>query len=234
MTARLYFENTALPVLGELGTTPPFSPAQLHQFVDGTAAAPLVDALLLGDDLLQREACLAGELTEPAPAVLARAQALGQEALPDYLDPAAYHGSELMPGDAVWSAYYHHVAAVAARHHSQFVRDWVTLEVGLRNALAVARARALNLDTSGYVVAEELGSDDAAVASLVGEWSAAQDPLDGLRLLLEARWRWVHEQDAWFSFSADEIAAYAVKLLLLHRWARVAPAGGEHGTAQER
>jgi hypothetical protein len=219
----LYYGVTALPVLGELGSAPPLELAELMEMVRGTPAAEPVAAILLSDDLLQRDACLAGELPEPSPAVLTKAQVRGQEPLPDYL--AAREGvGEMVPGDSVWAAYYQYGAELAERQHSDFLRQWVGEEVGMRNGLALARARALNLDPAGYLIAQELAQNKAGVDDVVGEWAAAHDPLEGLQILLESRWRWVSEHDAWFSFSADEVAAYAAKLLLLHRWVRVTPA----------
>jgi hypothetical protein len=231
----LYYGVTALPVLGELGSTPPLALAELMEMVRGTPAADLVAAILLSDDLLQRDARLAGELPEPTPAVLTKAQVSGQEPLPDYLDAAGGAG-EMVPGDSIWAAYYHHAADLAERHDSDFLRQWVGEEVGMRNGLALARARALNLDPAGYLIAQELGRNEADVGDAVGEWAAAHDPLEGLQILLESRWRWVSDHDAWFSFSPDELAAYAAKLLLLHRWVRVTPtsSGAYHDTADER
>jgi hypothetical protein len=231
----LYYGVTALPVLGELGSAPPLPLAELMEMVRGTPGAELVTVILLGDDLLKRDARLAGELPEPAPAVLTKGQISGQEPLPDYLDGGERVG-EMVPGDSVWAAYYRHAAALAERQRSEFLRQWVGKEVGMRNGLALARARALNLDPAGYLIAQELGHNGAGVDDVVGEWAAAHDPLEGLQILLESHWRWLSDHDAWFSFGPDELAAYAAKLLLLHRWSRVMPAtsSAHHDTADER
>jgi hypothetical protein len=231
-----YYDVTALPVLGAPGTPPPLGLPDLMELVRGAADADIVATILLADDLHQRDACLAGEVENPEPAVLTRAQVRGHEPLPEYLDPALHDTAGLVPGDAAWAAYYHHATQVAERSGSAFLRDWIAFEVALRNALAVARARALNLEPGGYIVAAELGDGAAGVAAIVAEWSAAHDPLDGLELLLDARWRWIHEHDAWFTFGADELPAYAARLLLLHRWKKISPptGGAHHGTADER
>jgi hypothetical protein len=227
---------TSLPALGAPGTPPPLRLAELMELVRGAADADVVATILLGDDLHQRDACLSGEQPVPEPAVLSPAQVRGLEALPDFLDPSLHDTAGLVPGDAAWAAYYHHALAVAARHDNAFLRDWITFEVALRNGLAVARARALNLEPAGYIVAAELGAGAAGVDAIVAEWSAAHDPLDGLEQLLDARWRWVNEHDGWFTFGSDELPAYTVRLQLLHRWKRISsPAGGaHHDTAEER
>jgi len=56
---------------------------------------------------------------------------------------------------------------------------------------------------------------------VVNEWALAPDPLRAQRVLDEARWRWLSDHDGRFSFEADELAAYAAKLVLLDRWRRL-------------
>ena len=61
MAPRHYYLVAALPSLGELGTAPPWTAADLLAHVDQVGGpTEVVAALLLGDDLLQRDALLAG------------------------------------------------------------------------------------------------------------------------------------------------------------------------------
>ena len=227
-----YYRISALPALGDLGAPPPMRPADLREHVRG-AARPLalVDAILLGDDLLQREALLAGEIQEVSPAVLSPAQVRSAEPLPAFL---ATEETARIPCDTVWAAYFRHAAAVAARCASVFLANWTAHEVALRNALAAARAAALGLDPQDYLVTPEkekgpgpltaLGVLDPFLfdfSDLIGEWASAPDPLAGLKVLDRARWAWLLEHDAWFSFGDEELAAYAAKLMLLVRWHRI-------------
>lgn len=226
MAGRHYFLITSLPPLGDLGSAPPLTAAHLLERVgEAGPARALVEALFLGDDLLQREALLAGQIDQAEPAVLRLAQLRDEEPLPACLiredaDPAALR----VPADAVWSAYYYHAADVAERQASGFLAEWVRHEVALRNALAAARAKALGLEVEAYVVASDLGQDADDLAGVVSEWAAAPNPLAGLRALDNARWTWLTEHDQWFSFGDDELAAYAAKLMLLHRWHRLTEA----------
>jgi hypothetical protein len=220
---RHYYLATALPALGEPGSRPPLTPAELATRLEGTTAEPLARAILLEDDLIQRDACLAGELAEPRSAVLSPGQARGQEPLPEDLasggerDPRA---TGAVPGDALWAAYWRHVAGVAAARRSAFLMAWVEAEVGLRNALAAARARALGLDPLRYLVAPELAGPRPREDSVVAAWSAAPNPLAGLQVLLRARWDWLDHEGARYSFDDDELASYTARLAVLHRWYR--------------
>lgn len=221
MAGNNYYLVSALPCLPALGSVPPLSLAALRDHVgeDGRARA-LVEAILLGDDLLERDAGLAGEPGEVAPTVLSPAQVRDEEPLPPHL-VTEEDGVPPIAADGVWAAYFRHAAEVARRRGSRFLAGWVAHEVALRNALATARAKALDLDPADYLVAPELGDTDADFAATVNDWTDAPNPLEGLRVLDRARWQWLADHDAWFSFADDELAAYAAKLMLLVRWHRL-------------
>jgi hypothetical protein len=216
-----YFLTTALPTLGEPGSRPPLTLLELAGWLGDSTAAPLVTLVLLWDDLIQREAFLAGTLADPGPVLLTQGQVQGQEPLPDFLarDPEVRHRA--VASDGVQAAYFAHVAAEAERRRSIFLAAWVAEEVGLRNAVAAARARALGFSPSHFQVLSGLGRPSGAYDALIAAWEAAPNPLAGHHVLLRARWAWLLEHDAWFSFSTDELVAYAVRLSMLHRWYRM-------------
>jgi len=217
-----YYLITALPVWGELGSAPPMTRAAfLEHLAPSPAAREQAEAIFLADDLLQREAVLSGQLDEPDPAVLSDGQVRGEAPLPDTLATATPEGSgDRVLTDAIWEAYFRHAARVADRRGSRFLRAWVGFEVGLRNALVEARAKALQLDAALYAVATDLAGEDE-YDEIVSQWSAAGDPLAGLLALDAARWKWLDAHDGRFSFADDELAAYAARLTLLHRWHRL-------------
>lgn len=215
---------TLLPTLGGFGTQPPVGPSELLEMSDGMPRAQrLIRAIFLGDDLLLREAVLAGEVDQPEPVVLTEEQVRDQAPLPEVFQEEQQTGAtRRIAADVLWESYYRYLDRVAAETGNSFLRDWVGFEVGLRNALASQRAKTLNLDPLGYLVAQELTESDLSpYDSVLGEWSAAPDPLTALKALDRARWQWMQDHDAWFSFSDDEIAAYATKLMLLMRWNRL-------------
>jgi len=236
MAISSYYLISALPSMGELGAVPSWTTAALLEHVrEAGGPAEVVAALLLGDDLLQRDALLAGEIEETQTAVLTREQAADEMPLPPYLVPGGDEEEDddekaevvRHAGDAVWLAWFRHAAEVGRRHGSRFLQAWVAHEVALRNALATARAKALGLDPADYVVATDLGGASEDFADLISEWAAAPDPLVGQRVLDQARWSWLKEHESWFSFSADEVAVYAAKLMLMDRWHRVGAAGAD-------
>jgi len=222
MAGRHYYLVSALPALPDFGSPAPMTTADLRDHVRPSARpAALVDTILLSDDLVQREAFLAKEIDAVAPAVLAAEQARDESPLPEPLAPAEEAAARPVASDAVWAAYFRHAAEVAGNADSALLAGWVSYEVALRNALVTARAEALELDPSDYLVAAELEGTDEDFSDLLAAWSSAPNPLAGQKILDRARWTWLTEHEGWFSFAADELAAYAAKLILLVRWERL-------------
>jgi hypothetical protein len=221
-----YYLLTFLPPLDSLVAQPGLSPAELLDRLEGEDFARprrLVEAVLLSDDLLQRDAFLAGEVTDPqdlAPAVLNRAQLQDALPLPDELVPEE-SPAERIASDAVWEAYFRHAADLAQKLASPFLIDWNRFEVTLRNALAEARARALELEPTRYFVAEDLAGNLLEAQSIVQDVAAAENPIDAQRALDQGRWNWLDEHAPYYQFSDDELPAYAARLLLAVRWHRL-------------
>ncbi len=206
-----------LPGLWSIDDPPPVTLAELCSKCFGSTRK-VVQALALGDDLVQRDAVLSGETKDIEPSVLTAAQISGDEPLPSYLIPSE---DTLVPSDGIWAAWFRYLADLPSK--CEFIDAYVAFEVGLRNALVRARARALELDPAEYLVAPELGEEHGFDA-IVAEWSQAPNPLMGQRILDQARWQFVAANDAWFSFSDNELAAYTVRLILMQRWHRLAKA----------
>jgi hypothetical protein len=229
---RHFYLLCVLPDLKPFGSVPPINKQELLAVVtESGGPTDVVRVLLLSDDLLQREAVLAGEV-EPDQAdlvVLSLREANDEQSMPLFLVPEQEDEAEtsrtLIAGDQVWQRYFHHAAKTARMTHTHFLASWVGFEVGLRNATAKARAEALELDPGNYMVAPELADPGIRFDNILTDWIAASNPLNGLEALYRARWDWLTEHERWYSFSYDEVAAYTAKLMLLHRWHRISGKG---------
>ncbi len=216
-----YYYLSALPALGGLGSAAPMGPAQLLEHVgEETARGKLVGTVFLLDDLLEREALLAGEVEHVEPAVLTVRQARNEAPLPDFLASPAEADAGRLQADLVWETYFRHAAAVGQALGSALLVRWAGFEAALRNALASARAKRLGIEGTAYLVADDVAESGEDFSAMLSEWAAAETPLAGLRVVLRARWNWLSVNDAWFSFSDDELVAYAVRLMLLQQWRR--------------
>lgn len=238
-----YYYITSLPSLGVLGSKPPIEFAELREYLaDVPDQRQLVDCLFLLDDLLQREAYLAKEKQEVAPSVLTEKQTRGESPLPEYLlsttsqDPdetlpaqnsSSQHSSPVdipqrrCPTDVLWEAYFRHVLRIAQQSRCGFLTDWVHHEVALRNAIVSSRAKRLGLEEADYLVLADLVNADEPLTLGISDWEDAPTPLAGHRALIRARWDWLAENDRHFTFQNDELAAYALRLMLLEQWHRV-------------
>jgi len=221
MRSDRYYFISSLPVLGELGSTPPIGFAKLMEHVsERLHLGKMIGSLFLFDDLIQRQAFLCGEISEVDPVVLSSEQARNEGPLPDYLAPSGDLGAGAVETDGLWGVYFRYVADVARTANSRFLSAWVGFEVALRNALASARARRLGIEEAGYLLATGLADDTEDFTAVLGEWRAAATPLAGLRAVIRGQWEWLDRHDPWFSFSDDELAVYAARLMLLHQWRR--------------
>lgn len=224
MQTAQHFYITTLPALGELGSATPMGLADLIEHVaEHRRWREQVEALVLLDDLLQRESLLAGEIEEVEPAVLSEQQVRGEAPLPEMLaSPTDGDQASALEVDVLWESYFRYAHEVGRSQGSRFLVQWVEFEVTLRNALATARARRLGIEETAYLVATDLSVSDEDLSPVLSEWETATTPLMGLRVVIRARWSWIDRHDAWFSFSVDELLAYAARVMLLEQWRRSA------------
>ncbi len=212
----------ALPALEDLGSAPPLSLVALRQHLGDSRASELVEAVLLADDLLQRDAFIAGEDQSVAPSVLSDEQVRGKEPLPEFLDiEAEADGSPRLSTDLLRQRYYRYAAELARSRRSELLSAWTRFEVSLRNSLATNRARALGLDAAPYLVVPELAEADPDTETIVQQCRASTDPFASERALDAARYQWLDEHEPYYCFTNDELVAYALRLLLLTRWQRL-------------
>ncbi|MHC4206775.1 MAG: hypothetical protein ACYSTT_19140, partial [Planctomycetota bacterium] len=188
---------SVLPTLEPIGSIPPLSKQSLlEQVIESNGPVSTVETLLLSDDLIQYQALLAEETDQDQIdlAILSLDKAEDEAVLPDFLLPKETteeheeQQSMRLSVDGIWERYFHHAASVAKRTQSSFLKAWIGFEVGLRNALATARAQALELEAEAYLVAPELADRKIEYHQIVSDWSGASNPLNAQRELDEARW----------------------------------------------
>lgn len=233
MSGQNIFLLAYLPTPGELSDRPALSCAQfLGQLKeDDEMARPreLARAIMLSDDLLQRDSHLAGEIdptneADPkatTPIVLTALQLCDEEPLPEFLTLPEDATNVKIAADTVWEAYFRYAMATGKKWNSKFLTAWVGYEVALRNALVEERAKTLELEPTDYFVAEDLAETTVELSAVLNEFSVAENPMAAQRVLDSARWLWLKENDVFFSFGDDELAAYAAKIMLQRRWSRL-------------
>ena len=113
-------------------------------------------------------------------------------------------------------------SSAATRH--PFVKAWRQKETLLRNAIVKARARARGADAvqwlcSGAAVLRQ--GDDTQIERLVEDAFQQPDPLRRERALDKARWAMAAELQGLDPMGINVALAYAVKLSLALRWAKL-------------
>lgn len=217
---------SALPSLSLFGEAPPLSLFELKDLVaDTPEARQLVETILLEHDLMKRQCALHGETEGLTPLVLSERQIKGQEDLPEFLHTEDSAGSD---SDTIWGAYFLYMRDMGRSLKCPFLELWAGFEVALKNMLSYEREKHLNVPLEDFFVAESLAYNSALVDLAVSRWASAKNPLQAEKELDMARWEKLQEIGGWFSFSLDEIGAYAKGLLLLHRWARLNDASVEN------
>jgi hypothetical protein len=103
----------------------------------------------------------------------------------------------------------------------EFLQAWAGFEVALRNSISRERVKKLHLAPEEYLVAESIAIHSDLVDTALDRWAAAKDPYSAALELDQVYWEKMAQIGAWFSFSLDEIAAYARGLLMLHRWKKI-------------
>ena len=230
MARKHYHLLCALPGLRGFNSPPPLGKSEFLAVVrDCLGPEAAIQIILLGDDLLQREAVLSNEIDAKQAdlAVLSASQAMDSQPLPEFLMPTGPEDEEMsrhpLAADVIWRRYFFYAAGMAQGLRSRFLACWVAYEVGLRNAMAKIRAQTLKLDVRPYLVAEELGRPASTFDRELEEWKRSPHPLAGLEALEKIRWQWLTEQEPWFDFCDDEVVAYGAKLMVLIRWHRMFP-----------
>jgi hypothetical protein len=214
-----YYLVSSLPPLPASVEEPP--PLTLDALVDalrleGGAPWRLGRAILLEPDLRAREVARARH--DPDPRFLVLDDVLAEDGAPGLLDAGEDDGRRRVPHDAVWERYAQWALAVSAAEGSTLLAAYTRYNLALRNALARARAARLGLDAEPSTVLAEEALDDAEVTDPVLRWSQAATPLEAELALDRARWEYLVEAAPWFTFSLDEVADYALRLVLGHRW----------------
>lgn len=210
---------TSLPRLSFFGEPPPLSLFELKDLVEeDPEAKQLVETLFLEHDLMKRQGALRGETEESTPLVLSERQIMGQDDLPEFLHAEDTAG---MDSDAIWGAYFLHMRDMGRSLKCPFLELWAGFEVSLKNMLSYEREKLLSVPLEDFFVAESLADHSDLVDSAISRWAGAENPLEAEKELDLVRWEKLQEIGGWFSFSLDEIGAYARGLLLLHRWANM-------------
>lgn len=218
-----YFLLSRLPPLpGAVDDPMPITLRELRDLLveEGAVTAQLARAVLAEQDLYTLES---NPGTDPDSLLILDGHT--PDAMPDLLLSADDRGRKVR-FDTVWERYFRWVLALGAAR-STLLHTWARYNLGLRNALVRARAQALNLDAEEYTLLPEEEDVDADFPSVMKRWQQAPTPLLGELVLDRARWDYLTSISPHYSFATDEVVDYAIRILLMARWAQTDVGRGE-------
>ena len=192
---------------------------------EGSVAEALGLVILMAMDLKALERMELG--AEPGETALFSTEDLNDRGLFPFWLSHALEDKEIkkgggagLPFDYVWSTYYQLLAELAKDTGCRFLSSWVPWDVGLRDALATHRARALGFSPEEVKSGADLGLPE-------GEFKPLIEALVSIKERDRSRWRDMdrlvaaHRLDyarrlaPSYTFELDELVCYVVRFIVL-------------------
>lgn len=102
------------------------------------------------------------------------------------------------------------------------LKAWISFETGLRNELVKVRASRRKVDPAGYLRKD--GSDNTELYHVAMNSHRILSLTESEKFLDQARWRRLDELSFGHYFDLDALVVYALKLVILWRWEKIAGA----------
>jgi hypothetical protein len=215
---------TSLPPLpGDPGGRATLEPSRLAALCaeEGGTAARLVHAILMRFDLKALERMEFG--SDPSETAVFSVKELEERTdFPEWLAVAL--GSEAKGRayafDRVWDAYFRELERLAGQSGSNFLRRWVSWEVGLRNAIVELRASRAGVDSAAFLV-DGISDEhpaiyrpimDSIVSFMDGGFDSWRDMDNYVNTLMLQKARTIAPA---YTFNTDELLSYATQFVIL-------------------
>lgn len=122
--------------------------------------------------------------------------------------------------DALWEQYYRFSYRLAQERNCQFLASYLSWEIGLRNHLAMMRAKERGIEGEDYLILPHLGSQD--LSDIAGQVRSQKNPLMAERLIDEERLKAIFHCEGSDLFSVDAVLAILARASLFSRWEKMA------------
>lgn len=121
--------------------------------------------------------------------------------------------------DSLWEKYYAYAYSLAEELNCRFLIDYLSWEVGLRNALAEIRARASGREAEDYQIKVRAGGHD--FSGVISQLKMQQNPLKAEQFLDEERLRRIYHCEGADPFSRDVVLARLENARIYSRWEKL-------------
>ncbi|MDA3864970.1 MAG: DUF2764 family protein [Deltaproteobacteria bacterium] len=116
----------------------------------------------------------------------------------------------------LWESYFNALIEISRKYNSKFLQGYTEMEIGLRNAVAAARAKKLGIEEGKIQIFN--GKNSFQYGSLVLRASEAKDPQERELVIDKARLAYYLELEGIDPFSIDAVLAYLAKAMVIDSW----------------
>lgn len=135
--------------------------------------------------------------------------------------------------DGLWECYFQYAYRLAQEKNCQFLVDYLSWEISLRNRLAAVRAKERGLlEVEDYLILPQVGSQD--LSDITSQIRSQKDPLMAERLIDEERLKAIFHCEGGDPFSINAVLAILARARLLSRWEKMALPYEVHAILERR
>lgn len=198
----------------------------------GGDAQPAVELVFTRLDVLALIAALtkSGTDAEALAFALSPEQLEGNQDLPEWMGPWSFNDkADWADTDRLWHAYYTRGLEIARQSGSRLLEKYIIWDINLANALAYERCSRMGVSPEQFVlnIPEAEGVYERQdFSEIISRWKQEKSVMESEKSLDRARWAFIEENIPYFTFAADEVTGYALRLALAARWGRIDAARG--------
>ncbi len=121
--------------------------------------------------------------------------------------------------DALWERYFAYAYSIAQELDCRFLTDYLSWEIGLRNALVELRARTQGKEAEDYQILAQIGKHE--FSGTISQLKTQQNPLKAEQFLDEERLKRIYHCEGADPFSRDVILGTLEKARIFSRWEKL-------------
>ena len=224
---RYYFLVSLIPPLPTLlGEKLPLPCVEISRLVRRNIEpedAPLVESLLLAIDVTNFENLHQGRPIFIEGSILTQEEIERKRNLPlfiqGFLEEKERGIRRPYIFDALWERYYMYAYTSAQEKDCRFLVDYLSWEIGLRNHLAMMRAKEQGSEVEDYLILPQAGYHD--LSNFVTQVKSQKNPLMAERLIDEERLKTIFHCEGGDPFSINAVLALLARASLFSRWEKM-------------
>ncbi len=224
---KYFFLASVLPAMPfSLGDKIPLSFSEISQLVQRNIEpedAPLLNALLMKTDVANIESAYNKRDIFTEGGTITREDIESKRNLPLFVkvffDEKDRGLRRPYIFDALWERYYEYAYSLAQEKGCQFMTDYISWDISLRNQLVALKTKEGSKEAEDYFIMPHLGGYD--LSAVIAQLKNQNNPLLAERLLDEERLKHLFHCEGGDPFTVDSILAILERVRVFDRWAKM-------------